>query len=534
MSNTPFDTRLIDGFLQCPHCTSPDLNDNRKRPDASGISHERYVCQSCHAAFDTVFGVPFFGAYEEADLLGLIEIAANIDNRGKFGVTPATVEHWDGMLEAYHSADDKAQFVASRRDAQSPFLLNRYYEWLEVKTLSAGLDLKGKLVLDLGAGLGFDSHRLTMRGAQVVALECSPILAESGAKEFPQINWYGGFSHALPFRSKTFDAVFCNAALHHMRNISAAMSEAIRVLKVGGTLITTCNSYRPSSHGEERELKTFDASVPVLMGVNERTPPFSEFVDTLKRLSPSLSVDLYTHNLSGEFASSQGKSGTSLNRWDFATDQDALSECGGSLAFKVTVTRDTDIPALNQKASLLSAGTFGGWLHDLKLALSELATFVPVQYVNSPFPGRHQTKFELLNGWRAPTMRSHRTAYRRARWFLSRDSKTNTLSFQIKTRRQPTGKSPTIEILVNGIQTAHFQAIPDRFEKITVNLTGTTPDKPFALEIRIFADDESLELSSFDVKRRTPIRCNTLRNRMVKRCERWFGLKAEQTRHIPR
>ena len=119
--------------------------------------------------------------------------------------------------------------------------------------------MNGKKVLDIGAGLGWDSHRLHLLGANVTALEYSPLLAESGRENFPHIRWIGGFSHVLPFKNQMFDAVFCNAALHHMRDVSKAISEALRVLKQGGILVTTCDSFRPDCTKEDFELKIFDA-----------------------------------------------------------------------------------------------------------------------------------------------------------------------------------------------------------------------------------------------------------------------------------
>ena len=195
-----------------------------------------YVCENA-------LGVPYFGDFEEEDALGLIEIAANLKTGAKFNTTPSIVEEWEEMLELYHKAPNKSEFVASNALAQSPYLLNRYGEWKEVSALTEDLNLAGKKVLDIGAGVGWDSHRLTLMGAHVTALEYSPLLAESGMESFPNIRWIGGFSHILPFKNQSFDAAFCNAALHHMRDIPSAISEALRVLKPGGTLITTCDSF---------------------------------------------------------------------------------------------------------------------------------------------------------------------------------------------------------------------------------------------------------------------------------------------------
>ena len=74
----------------------------------------------------------------------------------------------------------------------------------------------------------------------------------------PEVRWIGGLAHILPFASGTFDAVCCNAALHHMRDVSAALEEMLRVLKPGGWLITTGDLYRSRRSTMAVELEVFN------------------------------------------------------------------------------------------------------------------------------------------------------------------------------------------------------------------------------------------------------------------------------------
>jgi SAM-dependent methyltransferase len=253
--------------LECPACGG-ELND--------------LACASCGAKFDTVLGVPFIGAYEAEDALGLIEIAANISNRDAMFFTADSVAQVETACAEYDAAVDKETFTKNHPLASEWWFPNRYQEFLSINRLLEGISLKGKRVLDIGAGLGFDSERLALRGADVTALEFSPILAANGQKSFPGMRWIGGFSHALPFKTGSFDAVFINAALHHMRDIPTAIAEALRVLKVGGTMITTGDPFRPDAATEQLELDVFDKHTAVLLGINEQIPRFGDFAATLR------------------------------------------------------------------------------------------------------------------------------------------------------------------------------------------------------------------------------------------------------------
>jgi 2-polyprenyl-3-methyl-5-hydroxy-6-metoxy-1,4-benzoquinol methylase len=48
----------------------------------------------------------------------------------------------------------------------------------------------------------------------------------------------------LPYRSNSFDHVFCYTVLEHVRDVKAALHEMIRVLKPGGVLILNTPEYR--------------------------------------------------------------------------------------------------------------------------------------------------------------------------------------------------------------------------------------------------------------------------------------------------
>jgi ubiquinone/menaquinone biosynthesis C-methylase UbiE len=104
-------------------------------------------------------------------------------------------------------------------------------------------DLRGKLVLEVGAGTGRDSFPLIELGAKVVQLDYSvnslQILKSLSAELHVQTNIVGGDTFHLPFPDETFDVVFHQGLLEHFRSpqAEALLKENIRVLKQGGYLL---------------------------------------------------------------------------------------------------------------------------------------------------------------------------------------------------------------------------------------------------------------------------------------------------------
>lgn len=402
--------------LACPRC---------------GVLLAGLSCTGCLARWEAVLGVPFIGDFEAEDALGLIEIAANAPNRGTLAVAPGTVERLDALCAAYHAAPDKPAFKAAHEEARAFYFENRYHEWVAVETLLEGHDLAGSDVLDIGAGVGFDARRLELRGARVTALEFSPILAEAGHTAFPSIRWIGGFSHALPFANGSFDFVFINAALHHMRDIPVAIAEALRVLRPDGLLITSGDPFRQDAAGQEREFEVFDRHEAVLLGINEQIPPLTDFLHTLVGNRAILEPELFTQMLhDGRTASEPDL--PAWTAWTFDRDADALRRRSGGLAMRVRLRAPWPHPRAVQQAGILPPATYAAWLGNPAEAVARLARVVPTALVDTDFPGT-PAKFDLINGWRvARSTHSTRTGFRRARLFRRRRDGEATLHYEIR------------------------------------------------------------------------------------------------------
>jgi ubiquinone/menaquinone biosynthesis C-methylase UbiE len=112
-----------------------------------------------------------------------------------------------------------------------------------VRNLSKLTDLKGKLILEVGAGTGRDSFPLVKLGALVYQLDYSAnslkIMKHLADEEKIPVSIVGGDTFCLPFRDETFDIVFHQGLLEHFRpqQAEALLRENIRILKKNGLLL---------------------------------------------------------------------------------------------------------------------------------------------------------------------------------------------------------------------------------------------------------------------------------------------------------
>jgi ubiquinone/menaquinone biosynthesis C-methylase UbiE len=458
---------------QCPFCKSATLGLScRGVPDATQIYDNGIVCSACGQGFDLVWGVPFLGVFEEADVLSLIEIAANADNykrdstvRNGMSSGTAGVEYarWHDLLDRYHLSADRYAFLASEGVSAevSSWFPNRYGEHVLFRSMTAGLDLAGKDVLDVGAGAGFDSFKFVRAGSHVTCFEFSPILAHEGLQKVPQGRWIGGSSRVLPFSGSAFDVVVANAALHHIRDIPATIGEMLRVLKPGGYLLTLCDSYRKNNSGEEVEVGVFRDNVTVLMGVNEGIPPLGDFLSTLVKHRDQLDIHIFTsevHGVQYDLLTRKLKLPKvgKLNmlhpkEWPLDEALELLPTTSGGLALLVQLKRPVRGEEARPAPSVIRPAAFARSLDNQASATAELAEHLPSQFVDLPLLDQKHTKFRLLNGWKPSIPKqSYRTAYRRARAFQKYPAGAEVLRVSILAPHIERVDRPSVELLVNG------------------------------------------------------------------------------------
>jgi len=120
------------------------------------------------------------------------------------------------------------------------------YEYIERKLLPAiqGDATEPLAVLDVGAGNGWLSYRLARMGHRPIAVDLQANASDGlgAAEHFRQVlpTLFPRFQaemDRLPFGSGQFDCVIFNASFHYSENYDRTLSEAIRCLRAGGTVV---------------------------------------------------------------------------------------------------------------------------------------------------------------------------------------------------------------------------------------------------------------------------------------------------------
>jgi ubiquinone/menaquinone biosynthesis C-methylase UbiE len=178
----------------------------------------------------------------------------------------------------------------------------RTYHYFESKILPPLEKKAGRRlhVLDLGAGNGWMSYRLSLRNHFSVALDIfrddrDGLLA---ARHYPRVPpLVEAEFDRLPFGTASFDLIVYNSSLHYSTNYEATLAEARRCLRrVGKIAILDSPVYRRKEHGElmiaERHAK-FQSQY----GFRSDAIPSIEFLDkgTLNSRARSLNLRWTIH-----------------------------------------------------------------------------------------------------------------------------------------------------------------------------------------------------------------------------------------------
>jgi ubiquinone/menaquinone biosynthesis C-methylase UbiE len=130
--------------------------------------------------------------------------------------------------------------------------MNPYkFPWIMDRIDRESRGLKGKHLLEIGCGMGFDSLEFLKRGVRVTATDLTPTAVGLAKRHFDIVgvraeNVKTENALELSFDDDTFDAVWSNGVLHATGDTRRAIAEARRVLKPGGRAMISHFYRKPS------------------------------------------------------------------------------------------------------------------------------------------------------------------------------------------------------------------------------------------------------------------------------------------------
>ncbi len=121
------------------------------------------------------------------------------------------------------------------------------FPWILELIHSQGPKLRGKHLLEIGCGMGFDTLEWLNQGVSVTAIDISEIAVGLAQRNLRRLglsaDLYSASALELPFPDASFDVVYSRGVLHHTGDTQAAVDEVWRVLRPGG-MAYICHLYR--------------------------------------------------------------------------------------------------------------------------------------------------------------------------------------------------------------------------------------------------------------------------------------------------
>ncbi len=165
----------------------------------------------------------------------------------------AVHDYWNTHTLGFQYVTDRsiepgtAAFFAHIRPWMNPYK----FPWIMDRIEREAQILRGKHLLEIGCGMGFDSLEFLKRGVRVTATDLTPNAVAMAKRHFEvegvraeEVRTTNALD--LPFEDSTFDAVWANGVLHATGDTPRAIQEARRVLKPGGRAIISHFYRKPS------------------------------------------------------------------------------------------------------------------------------------------------------------------------------------------------------------------------------------------------------------------------------------------------
>ena len=201
-----------------------------------------FVCPACQASLAeerNAYACPRCGSsFRRDERLYRFILPEQADRSRPFLSQYRSVRRADGHSEATAACYATLPMVPRGTPNAAEWRIRR--QSFETAVSRGGLRARTRRrVLDVGAGNGWLSSRLSELGHDMVAVDLDDdpgdgLGAGSGRKPFPLVQ--ADFD-ALPFAPDQFDLVLMNASLHYSPDPDRTVEAAARVLRPGGTLM---------------------------------------------------------------------------------------------------------------------------------------------------------------------------------------------------------------------------------------------------------------------------------------------------------
>ena len=171
---------------------------------------------------------------------GEAQEALRLESKGFWNDSP--MDYFGGGLDRNIETDEDFKAYFEKIDKEISRKHGLYApKWTTGEAYSNIVDfrlMKGKRVLEIGCGLGFNTQQFSSHGADIVSIDQTFTAAISTMKRLTIYNLKGSVvvanAEELPFKDESFDFVWSWGVIHHTPRTDVAVEEIDRVLDQNG------------------------------------------------------------------------------------------------------------------------------------------------------------------------------------------------------------------------------------------------------------------------------------------------------------
>ncbi|WP_054939922.1 class I SAM-dependent methyltransferase [Paenibacillus ihuae] len=197
-------------------------------------------------------------------------------------------------------------------------------------------------ILDIGAGTGNYSVELARQGYDVIAVEPSRIMRETG-KQHPNLTWAEGFAEQLPLEDNAVDGIISTLAMHHFSDLYQAFREMVRVTSATGRIVIFAADPRLCPD-DSCWLKEYFR--PVILQSYQAYQPIGNIVHTLQEAA-SHNVELVDfpvpHDITDSFFASAWRRPELYLDKEFRAGVSPLADCPDDMLQPLLERLETDL-----------------------------------------------------------------------------------------------------------------------------------------------------------------------------------------------